>query len=84
MDEGVVAHAVDDVIHFEHRLGQFGLALDECFQCAAHHRTDGRTHARDINRQVGGGKFDHVHDAFGNVHGLIADTLEIGIDFGDG
>ena len=28
-DEGFIAHAVDDVIHFKHRLRQFGLGLDE-------------------------------------------------------
>ena len=29
-----------------------------------------------------GRQFDHVHDALGDVYRLIADALEIGIDFG--
>ena len=34
--------------------------------------------------KLGRGQFDHVHDALGNVDGLIAHALEIGINFGDG
>src|SRR4029077_10289633 len=83
LNESIVLHAIDDVIHFEDRLGQFGFAFDECFQGSANHGADGSAHARDIDRQMCGGKVDHIHDALGDVYGLIADALEIRINFGD-
>src|ERR1700758_3435583 len=65
LDEGIVAHAIDDVIHFENSLREFDLAFDERFQGTAHHGTDRSAHARDIHGQIGGGQFDHVHDTLG-------------------
>ena len=47
-DEGFVAHAVDDVIHFEHGLGEFGFAFDKGFEGAANHGTDGGGHTADV------------------------------------
>ena len=82
LDEGIVFHAIDDVIHFEDSLRQFGLAFDEGFESAPHHGAHRRTHARDVHGQIRGGHFDHVHHALGNVHGLIADALQIGVDLG--
>src|ERR1700691_1060662 len=63
LDEGIVFHAVDHVIHFEDSLREFDLALDEGFESAANHGADGCAHAGDIDGQVNGGKVHHVHDA---------------------
>src|SRR5271166_2157455 len=84
LDEGIVAHAVDDVIHLEDSLSEFDLAFDEGFQRTPDHGTDGSAHARNINRQIGHRKIHHIHDALGDVDSLIADALQIGIDLCDG
>jgi hypothetical protein len=83
-NEGLVTHAVDDVIHLEDRLREFGLAVNKGFEGAADHGADGCRHAMDVDRHIDGGKLDEIHDALGDVDGLIADALEIGVDLGDG
>src|SRR5579871_4796304 len=82
LDESVIAHAVDDVIHLKHRLRELDFAFNERFQSATNHSADGSTHAADVDRQVGGGKFDHIHDTLGDVDGLVAYAFEIGVDLG--
>src|SRR5208283_4435574 len=82
--KGFVAHAVDDVIHFEHGLRKLGFALDERLQGPAHHGADGGGHAADIDRQLYGRQVDQVHDALGDIYSLIAYALEVGVDLGDG
>ncbi len=84
LDEGIVAHAVDDIVHFEDCLRKFDLPFDERLQRAPHHGADRGPHAGDVHRQIGGGKFDHVHDALGDVDRLVSYALEVGIDLGDG
>jgi len=37
---------------------------------------------RRYRRQLDRGQFDQVHDALGDVDGLIADALQIGVDLG--
>jgi hypothetical protein len=81
LNEGVVFHAIDNVIHFEDGLCEFGFAFDERFESPANHGADRRAHTGDIDGKFNGGKFDHIHHAFGDVDGLIADALKVGIDF---
>jgi hypothetical protein len=83
LNEGIVAHAVNHVIHFEDSLGKFHFAFDEGFEGAPNHRAHGCTHATDIDRKIGSRKLHHVHDTLGNINGLIADTFEVGIDLGN-
>jgi hypothetical protein len=83
LDECVVFHAIDDVIHFEDRLGQFNLAFDERFKRSPNHGADRSTHASNVNGQVSGGKIYHIHHPFGDVDRLIANALKIGINLGD-
>src|ERR1035438_68224 len=45
LDEGVVAHAVDHIVHFEHSLSEFDLAFNEGLQSSADHRANGSAHA---------------------------------------
>src|SRR5271156_3312426 len=84
LDEGIVAHAVDHVVHLEHGLGEFDLAFDKRLQSAAHHGTDGRSHAGDVDGQFDRRQIHHVHHPLGDVDGLVADALEVRIDLGDG
>src|SRR5258708_12693757 len=81
LDEGIILHAIDDVIHFEDGLGQFGFAFDERFQGSTHHGADGGAHAADIHGKIGGGKIDHVHHALGDVYPLVPHTLQIRLNF---
>src|SRR5579871_611992 len=80
LNERIVAHAVDDVIHLKHSLGKLDFALDKRLQRTPDHRAHSSSHACDIDGQIGDGKIDHIHDALGDVDCLIADTLEIGIN----
>jgi hypothetical protein len=81
-DKSLIAHAVDDVIHFQNGLSQLGFAFDEGFESAPHHRTHGGGHASYINGQLDGWQFDQIHDPLGDVDRLIAYALEVGIDLG--
>ena len=51
-NEGLVLHAVDDAVHLQHGLGDFGFAIEECLQRALHHGADAVGHARNIDRQL--------------------------------
>ena len=82
-DKSFIAHPVDDVIHFQHSLGEFGFTFHERLQRAPYHGADGGGHARDIDRQIDSRQFNQVHYALGDVYRLIAHALEIGIDLGD-
>src|SRR4030088_1247342 len=84
LDEGVVAHSVDHAVHLQNCLGEFDLALDKRFQRAPHHGAHRCAHARNVYGEVGGGKLHHIHHAFGDVYGLVADAFKVRIDFGDG
>jgi hypothetical protein len=83
-DEGFVFHAVDHVIHFKDGLGEFSFAFDERFERTPDHGGDGCGHARDIDRKIGFRQLDHIHDTLSDVYGLISDSLEVGVDLGDG
>src|SRR5260370_9222723 len=83
LDEGVVAHAVNDAIHFENCLGKFDLALDKRFQRAPHHGTHRCAHASDVHGKVGGGKPNNIHEGLGNVPCLASATFCVEIDLGD-
>src|SRR5436305_10882012 len=83
LNEGVVAHAIDDVIHFEYRVREFNLALNERLQSATDHRTHGGPHSSDIDGQIGSRELDHIHDSLGDIDSLVAHALEIGIDLGN-
>jgi hypothetical protein len=82
-DESLVSHAVNHVVHFEDGLGEFRFAVDERFEGAAHHGAHRGGHAADVDWKINGRQADHVHDALGDVDGLIADAFEIGVDLGD-
>jgi hypothetical protein len=81
--KSIIAHAIDDIVHLEDGLCEFNFSLNEGLQGAPNHRTDRSSHACNVNRQIGRRKIDHIHDALGDVDGLIADALQIGIDLGD-
>src|SRR6202034_4532859 len=81
LDESVVAHRVNHVSHFKYSLGQLNFAFNERLQGPAHHRAHSSAHARDIHRQLRGGKFDHIHHALCDVYRLIAHAFEIGVNF---
>ena len=38
----------------------------------------------DVDRQIRRRELDHIHDALGDIDGLVAHALEIRIDLGDG
>ena len=61
-------------------LQEFGIAGNERFQCAPHHARDRGGHARDVHRQINLRKVDEFAAALRNVHRLVADALEVGID----
>jgi hypothetical protein len=81
-DKSFVAHAVDNVIHFEHGLGQFGFAFHERLQGATYHGADGSGHASDIHWQFDGWQVNQIHDALGDIYRLVAYALEVGVDLG--
>src|SRR5215469_9955551 len=80
LDESVVAHAIDDVIHFEHSLRELDLALNERFQSAPHHGAHRGSHPADVDGQISRRQFYHVHHALGDVDRLIAHAFQIRID----
>src|SRR6202051_1863626 len=81
-NKSFILHTVDDVIHFQNSLGEFCFAFHERLQCAPHHGAYRGRHPTDIDRQLDGWQFNHVHDALGDVYSLIAHALEIGVDLG--
>jgi hypothetical protein len=84
LDEGIVLHAIDHVIHLKYGLRELGFAFDESFERPANHGAHGCAHASNIDWQIGGRKFSHVHNTLSDVYGLVADAFEIGINFGYG
>src|SRR5258708_19045872 len=81
-DKSFILHTVDDVIHFQHSLGELCFAFHERLQGAPHHGAYRGRHATDIHRQFHGRQFNHVHDSLGDVYSLIAHALEVGVDLG--
>src|SRR6266404_2750086 len=77
LNEGIVAHAVDHVVHFEDGLSQLDFAFNERLQCSTNHCAYGSTHAGNVDGQIGSGELDHIHHALGDVDRLIAHALKI-------
>src|SRR5437762_3201604 len=80
-NECFVSHAIDNVIHLEYGLRELRFAIDKRFQCSPDHGADRGCHARNVYRQVSRWELDHVHDTLGDIDSLIADTLEVRVDF---
>ena len=83
-DERFIPHAVDDIVHLKHSLSEFRFTFDKRLEGATNHSAHRRCHTRNVDRQIDGGKFDHVHHTLGDVNGLVANSFEVGVDFCNG
>ncbi len=81
--EGGVVHLVDLIVEQEDGLGEFGVGFDEGLQRFAHHRRGERGELGDVDGKIDVGEGAHLADADGDVDGLVADALEIGVDADD-
>ena len=82
--EGCVVHLIDLVIEQEDRVRELGVGFDEGVEGFANHSGGKRRELGDIDGQVDVGKGPHLADADGDVDGLIANALEVGVDADDG
>ena len=65
-------------------LGEFGIGFDEGLERLAHHRGGERGQLGDVDGKVDVGEGAHLANADGDVDGLVADALEVGVDADDG
>ena len=75
---------VDLVVEFEDRLGQLGVGFEQRLDGAAHHDADLFAHVGDVDRKRDGREVAQAFGALGDVVCLVADALEVAVDFDDG
>jgi hypothetical protein len=82
--EGLVAQGVEDVVPLEHGLGQADVAGDEGIDGPVQHRLGDFGHPRQHRLLADGAVIDVAARRLGDVHGEIADPLQVGVDLDRG
>ena len=80
---GRAVHVVHGVVHGEHGARQLGIRIDKRLQALAHHLGGHRRHARNVDRQFGGGHLVHAAHALADGIGRIAHQFQIRVDLDD-
>ena len=81
--EGGVVHLVDLVVEQEDGVGELGVGFDEGLQGLAHHGGGERRELGNVDGKIDVGEGAHLADADGDVDGLVAYALEVGVDADD-
>ena len=82
--EGCIVHLIHLVVEMEDRLSEFGVGFDEGLERLAHHCGGQGGKLGDVDGQLDVSEGPHLADADGDVDGLVAYALEIGVDANDG
>src|SRR5260370_31344325 len=82
--EDLAVHVVDEVVALKHGVGEIGVRGQERVQSVAHHLDRQRSHAGNVDVEWRFGIVHHVHHALDDVHRLVPDALQVGIDLDAG
>jgi hypothetical protein len=82
--ENLVAVVIDLIVHSENFLCEVNVAANDCVQGVANHFFGNFAHSRQIDVRLHARVAEYADTGLRDVHGLIADALEIVVDARDG